>query len=84
MQLLPLADDRVLALLEALETHGEAVRYIKLALHRGDRKDAVEAWYSLPEQAQIDLWVAPTKGGPFTTLERKQIRGHEDQRRRHR
>jgi len=38
---------------------------------------AAEAWYELDEETQKTLWVAPAKGGPFTTEERKIIKGSE-------
>lgn len=31
---------------------------------------AIEAWYELTEDEQRSLWVAPSKGGPFSTDER--------------
>ena len=36
-----------------------------------------EAWYELDQQTRLDLWVAPTKGGVFTTYERKVIESEE-------
>lgn len=38
---------------------------------------AAEAWYELDEETQMTLWVAPAKGGPFTTEERKIIKSSE-------
>lgn len=42
-----------------------------------DLESAAEAWFSIPEETQRMLWVATTKGGPFTTLERKIIKTTE-------
>ena len=33
-----------------------------------------EAWQGIPQAAQMDLWLAPTKGGIFTTHERDTIK----------
>ena len=33
-----------------------------------------ECWKGIPEAAQMDLWLAPTKGGVFTTFERSTIK----------
>lgn len=32
---------------------------------------AAEAWYELTDDEKKQLWVAPSKGGPFSTIERK-------------
>ena len=31
-------------------------------------------WDKIPQAAQMDLWLAPTKGGVFTTVERDTIK----------
>jgi len=36
-----------------------------------------EAWYELDQQTRLDLYVAPSKGGVFTTYERKVIESEE-------
>lgn len=36
-----------------------------------DLSIAAEEWYGLTQDEQRALWVAPTKGGPFSVLERK-------------
>ena len=38
---------------------------------------AAEAWYELSEEDQRALWVAPSKGGIFTTKEREIIKSSE-------
>lgn len=40
---------------------------------------AAEAWYELPEEVQKALWVAPTKGGIFTTKERETMKNEFSQ-----
>ncbi len=61
--------------------HNEAVRdnlpsivAIKGALDLGDYGTAKEAWNELTEDEQRALWVAPSKGGIFTTNEREQMK----------
>jgi len=50
---------------------------IKEGISSGDLSSAKEAWNELPEQEQMALWVATTKGGIFTTDERKTIKSQE-------
>lgn len=67
-----------------LEAHNTAARenagaiaVIKTGIASGDLYEAVETWNELPEDVQRALWVAPSKGGIFTTEERKTIKGNE-------
>ncbi len=53
------------------EEHSESIRVIKECLAKDDLHGAAEAWYELPDKAKHDLWVAPSKGGVFTTQERE-------------
>lgn len=68
---------RKAALDAALEVHGESVVAIKEALAAGDTYKAAETWFGLDEIAQRALWVAPSKGGPFSTDERMTIKTPE-------
>ncbi len=38
---------------------------------------AAEEWFTLDDDTKADLWLAPTKGGVFTTQEREVIRSSE-------
>ena len=58
----------------AIVKYADTIQLIKDALKTMDLKEAAQAWYSLPERDQEVLWFAPTKGGPFTTEERKTMR----------
>jgi phage recombination protein Bet len=65
----------------ALEQYGQAVEYIKDYIGRWDVSDdpghlqsVADAWRELPQAAQMDLWLAPTRGGVFTTHERDVIK----------
>jgi phage recombination protein Bet len=66
---------------EACEQYAIAVDVIKGAIAKWDetQDDAelytiAEAWNEIPKAAQMDLWLAPTKGGTFTTHERDVIK----------
>jgi len=68
----------------ALMTHNEAVRkewetvhYMKLAHIEKDALAFAEAWLELDEDTKHALWLAPTKGGVFTTEERAYLRSNE-------
>ena len=63
--------------LEAVQKHALTIQTIKDALADMELKTASGLWYSLPEREQRMLWFAPTKGGPFTTDERKLIKTPE-------
>lgn len=69
---------------EYLLKHNNAVRdqlpsivVIKGALDRAEYSTAKEAWNEIPEDDQRALWVAPSKGGIFTTTERNQMKSPE-------
>lgn len=53
-----------------IDKHSASIQAIKKALANDDLSSAAEEWFTLPDDAKSGLWVAPTKGGPFTTLER--------------
>lgn len=50
---------------------------IKNALSEGDLSTASEAWFELTDDEKHSIWVAPTKGGPFTTQERETMKTPE-------
>lgn len=56
----------------------EAIRAALTVYHDSGVEDALytaaEAWAEIPQAAQMDLWLATTKGGWFTTAERKTIK----------
>lgn len=58
------------------ELHG-SITVIKAGLENGDLYGAAEAWFELGDHEKQALWVAPTKGGPFTTAEREAIKSQE-------
>lgn len=59
------------ALNDAKEKFADSIIVIKDNLvEGGDLSIASEAWYELSDEVKAALWVAPSKGGPFTTKER--------------
>lgn len=76
-----IGDDRKQRHDEALEQYGNSVAAIKEALQKyletedtGHLYTVAECWAEIPQAAQMDLWLAPTKGGCFTTKERDIIK----------
>jgi len=61
-------------LLNVILNNWDSLLAIKQALAVGERSVAQEAFGELPESVQRGLWVAPSKGGPFTTDERLKLR----------
>lgn len=60
----------------ALGRHFPSVQAIKdeLALPDPDMHKVAETWGEIPQDDQMALWLAPTKGGIFTTAERNTIK----------
>lgn len=59
---------------EAVEQYEVSIAKIKEAIEKEDWIGMTECWNEIPSPAQVDLWLAPTKGGIFSTYERKVIR----------
>jgi phage recombination protein Bet len=66
---------------EAAEQYAESIETIKERIAKWDADEdpdhlytAAETWAGIPQAAQMDLWLAPTKGGIFTTHERDVIK----------
>jgi len=55
----------------------DSITVIKESMREGDLSTAAEAWFEIDDADKKILWVAPTKGGPFTTDERKTIKSTE-------
>lgn len=70
-------DDRKARCDEAAEQYAASIESIKVGICKFDETEdddalytVAEAWHEIPRAAQMDLWLAPTKGGVFTTHER--------------
>lgn len=59
---------------KALVANFDSIYWIKKSIEDGNISEAVECWSEIPQSDQMKLWVAPTKGGVFTTHERKVIK----------
>jgi recombination protein RecT len=75
-----ITDDRKHRHDEAVVQYGNAIAKIKERIAAFDNDGdldhlytVLEIWGEIPSRAQMDLWLAPTKGGVFTTHERDVI-----------
>jgi len=57
--------------------HLDSVTFIKDAIAENRIEDAALAWFELPDEAKQALWIAPSKGGLFTTEERALMKTSE-------
>ena len=55
----------------AIERHKDPIDPIKTRIMTGDLSSAAEAWFEMSKEEMSSIWVAPTKGGPFTKDERE-------------
>lgn len=76
-----ITDDRKRRCDEAAEQYRPSVDLIKEKIAEWDQDEnadhlytVAETWYGLPQAAQMDLYLAPSKGGVFTTHERDVIK----------
>lgn len=59
---------------EALARHSESVAYIKERIAAEDWPAVSAEWNAISQDDQMALWLAHTKGGVFTTAERKSLK----------
>lgn len=59
---------------EARARHAESVAFIQDRLAARDLPAALSEWAAIPEDDQMALWLATTKGGCLSTAERKAIK----------
>jgi phage recombination protein Bet len=78
---LSLEDQRKQQCDEAYEQYGPSVDLIKEQILEWDETEndnclytVAETWAGIPQAAQMALWLAPTKGGVFTTHERDVVK----------
>ena len=71
------ANHRLIAHMDAVRELLPSVVEIKNGIASGDLESASEAWHELTEDEKRALWVAPTKGGIFTTQEREIMKSTE-------
>jgi hypothetical protein len=61
----------------AVQEHLDSIVAVKNGIATNDLESAIEAWGELDEETMRALWVAPTKGGIFTTHERSVMKSNE-------
>lgn len=61
----------------AIIEHCGVINVIKYGIEIEMLADAAESWFNLSDDEKKSLWVAPTKGGAFTTKEREVIKSSE-------
>lgn len=62
---------------KALAENLSSVSYIKENIKKGDTLAVAEGWDELSNDTKEALWLAPTKGGIFTTAERAFLKSDE-------
>lgn len=65
------------ALKAVYEENAEVINLIKESIETEDYQPGAERWFGLDNQLKEWLWVAPSKGGCFTTKERKVMQSTE-------
>lgn len=64
-------------LMEAVHRLQPTIQAIKQGIASGELGPACEAWSELTDDEKRSIWVAPSKGGPFTADERKTMQSRE-------
>lgn len=59
---------------QAIERNQDSINVIKEGIATNNISAAAEAWFELSNEEKSSIWVAPSKGGPFTTVERDVIK----------
>lgn len=61
----------------AIIEHCGLIGHIKYGIEAEMLADAAESWFNLTDDEKKSIWVAPSKGGAFTTKEREIIKSSE-------
>lgn len=69
--------ERLLAHSAYVRDNLPSIMAVKDGIAVGELSGAAEAWFELDQDTQRGLWVAPTKGGVFTTRERDVMKTNE-------
>lgn len=69
--------ERYKAINKSIIEHVDVISTIKYGIEIGMLADAAECWFKLTDDEKKAIWVAPTKGGAFTTKEREVIKSTE-------
>ena len=55
----------------AFEIYSDLIQTVKDSINSGNYQQGADAWFGLSHDEMADLWLAPTKGGVFSTRERE-------------
>lgn len=72
-----IGDERQQRCAEAAEQYAETIEVIRDAINREDWYTMTENWATIPQAAQMDLYLAPSKGGIWSTHERKCLKENQ-------
>ena len=64
------ATEKLRSLLDAIASNISSIAAIKEGIALDKMAEASEEWFTLDDEIKKSLWVAPSKGGVFTTKER--------------
>jgi hypothetical protein len=77
-------DDAEAAMVQARKTIEQwkaelapSIEMIKAGIEQDNLSGAAEAWFELDESEKAAIWIATTKGGPFSTKEREIMKSSE-------
>ena len=62
---------------DAIRENIDSIYFIKEYIKTGDVAGVAQIWLELSNEIKEALWVAPTKGGVFTTEERAFLKSDE-------
>ena len=71
------ATGKLRGLVSAVLSNHSSIVAIKEGIALDDLSEAAEEWFTLEDDIKASLWIAPSKGGVFTTREREVIKSSE-------
>lgn len=71
--------ERLVAHNEAWRNNSASIYFVKEYINMDEPKweNVAEAWAEIPNEEKLALWLAPSKGGVFTTAERAALKSDE-------
>ena len=71
------ATEKLKGLVSAVLSNHSSIVAIKEGIALDNLSEAAEEWFTLEDEIKASLWIAPSKGGVFTTREREVIKSSE-------
>jgi|TARA_A100000171_G_C2133903_1_gene148620 hypothetical protein len=71
------ATEKLRGLVSAVLSSHSSIVAIKEGIALDNLSEAAEEWFTLEDDIKASLWIAPSKGGVFTTREREVIKSSE-------